>query len=750
MQRTILVLSFALFVSCCLREPSPYRSRFAKKPGDNGFKIRIKNDPEKYIPGEVYTVFLMGSRSYENVQYFQRFILNVESDNNPNNRSPLKVGVFQLLPDALTKFNEDCVNTISEVNDLDKTEVYVMWTAPPVGSGCVTFRAMVLQDSRNWFADEGQLSKTLCEQTDKDIKFDEEDCCACDEAKYSVIFEGIWSNETHPRDFPTSLWLTHFSDVIGATHVRNFSFWGEGHIATDGFRSLAEWGSPRLLESELKAKSRFLKNIVKAPGLWYPNVNANTTAIFRVDRKRHLVSLSSMLGPSPDWVVGVNGLNLCLKNCTWMENLIVDLYPWDAGTDSGITYMSPNAETNPREKMYRITTMYPEDPRQPFYDINKKEIHQLARFYFTREKIIPKSCDEEFLTSQIELNEDNEEDTAKPECAVTEFTEWSSCSVSCGKGLRMRSREYRLSQKAQMFGCKRQLIFKEMCVADIPECDGQVEPEESNELLEDTSGICRTAEWSLWNECSATCGVGFTMRSRRFLDRMGRKKCPHVVLIEKEKCMGPPCDPNQVEVPDPMCRTSDWSDWSPCSTTCGKGLRTRTRFLLIDPALHFKCHHIQLTQQTQCMEKSDCSFDMATAKEVCMEEIETGPCNGYFNRFYYEPNKQMCVPFVYGGCRGNRNNFLTIEECNNACGLLRSLGNVRPSETIRNTGNAEQDVQDCMVTPWTEWSPCSVSCGVGKSERYRMIKAEARNGGIPCPKRLVKRRKCVASPCPLQ
>lgn len=82
----------------------------------------------------------MGSRSYANVQHFKRFILNVESEDEPHNRSPQKVGVFQLLPDALSKFNEDCVNTISEVNDLDKTEIYVMWTAPPQGSGCLTFR----------------------------------------------------------------------------------------------------------------------------------------------------------------------------------------------------------------------------------------------------------------------------------------------------------------------------------------------------------------------------------------------------------------------------------------------------------------------------------------------------------------------------------------------------------------------------------------------------------------------------------
>jgi hypothetical protein len=26
-----------------------------------------------------------------------------------------------------------------------------------------------------------------------------------------------------------------------------------------------------------------------------------------------------------------------------------------------------------------------------------------------------------------------------------------------------------------------------------------------------------------------------------------------------------------------------------------------------------------------------------------------------------------CLPFVYGGCRGNNNRFLTLEECSEMC-----------------------------------------------------------------------------------
>lgn len=100
------------------------------------------------------------------------------------------------------------------------------------------------------------------------------------------------------------------------------------------------------MEQELVQQKKHLKTIIKAPGLWYPNVNTNTTSTFRVDSKKHLVSLASMLGPTPDWVVGVDGLDLCMKNCSWVENIVMDLYLYDAGTDSGITYMVYNYKNN--------------------------------------------------------------------------------------------------------------------------------------------------------------------------------------------------------------------------------------------------------------------------------------------------------------------------------------------------------------------------------------------------------------------
>lgn len=56
-------------------------------------------------------------------------------------------------------------------------------------------------------------------------------------------------------------------------------------------------------------------------------------------RYHHFASLASMLGPSPDWCVGVDSVNLCLPDCSWVAERSFDLFPWDAGTDSGVTYM---------------------------------------------------------------------------------------------------------------------------------------------------------------------------------------------------------------------------------------------------------------------------------------------------------------------------------------------------------------------------------------------------------------------------
>lgn len=104
-----------------------------------------------------------------------------------SNAGPRRVGRFQLFPDSLAKFNENCTNTISESDDLPKSEIQVLWVAPSTGSGCVALAAMVYESSNSWFADDGNLRNVICEKK-PEKKLDTLDCCACDEAKYNVCY----------------------------------------------------------------------------------------------------------------------------------------------------------------------------------------------------------------------------------------------------------------------------------------------------------------------------------------------------------------------------------------------------------------------------------------------------------------------------------------------------------------------------------------------------------------------------------
>lgn len=59
--------------------------------------------------------------------------------------------------------------------------------------------------------------------------------------------------------------------------------------------------------------------------------------------------------PSPDWFIGIDSLNLC-DGDHWKENISLDLFPYDAGTDSGFTFSSPKFETIPQDKVTQVTT----------------------------------------------------------------------------------------------------------------------------------------------------------------------------------------------------------------------------------------------------------------------------------------------------------------------------------------------------------------------------------------------------------
>lgn len=61
---------------------------------------------------------------------------------------------------------------------------------------------------------------------------------------------------------------------------------------------------------------------------------------------------------------------------------------------------------------------------------------------------------------------------------------------------------------------------------------------------------------------------------------------------------------------------------------------------------------------------------------TCEQPVESGPCNGNFERWFYDNQTDICRPFTYGGCKGNKNNYPTEHSCNYNCrqpGVLKGL-----------------------------------------------------------------------------
>ncbi|XP_060799902.1 kunitz-type protease inhibitor 2 [Neoarius graeffei] len=59
--------------------------------------------------------------------------------------------------------------------------------------------------------------------------------------------------------------------------------------------------------------------------------------------------------------------------------------------------------------------------------------------------------------------------------------------------------------------------------------------------------------------------------------------------------------------------------------------------------------------------------DNAAYQEACVVPADSGPCRAAFPVFYFEPNSQSCQEFIYGGCKGNKNRYNTLEECMSNC-----------------------------------------------------------------------------------
>ena len=76
-------------------------------------------------------------------------------------------------------------------------------------------------------------------------------------------------------------------------------------------------------------------------------------------------------------------------------------------------------------------------------------------------------------------------------------------------------------------------------------------------------------------------------------------------------------------------------------------------------------------------------FVVVNVPAFCKLPKVTGPCRAAARRWYFNKVTGKCQQFIYGGCRGNRNNFNTRKECEKKCGRCKSEWIINANNVIK-------------------------------------------------------------------
>lgn len=319
-------------------------------------------------------------------------------------------------------------------------------------------------------------------------------------------------------------------------------------------------------------------------------------------------------------------------------------------------------------------------------------------------------------------------------CVVSMWSSWQPCDAVCSREFTYRTRNVLWRDKDDV-ACPA-LIEKMPCA----ECVGN-----ANEFFSwkvGDWGACRAFTMvtvyklgvnqsystpSGSNLCGPIIKIGKASRAVKCVDRNG-------VEVESDKCLNSKDKDGRItQLPEPSkvcqlpcdCHVSPWSSWSGCSD-CSRTEESRTRGVLYPAQLNGNpCGN--LFESRTCTNKCSYTWYNSSWGECRVREDTSGTRCG--------DGAQERVVFCI-----DSNPAAVIQPVSD------SLCNVTRKPVARRRCRVPCP-QDCMVSSWSAWEPCSISCGgAGMKRRVRSVIQLATNGGKECPA-LVQMSPCEAMPC---
>uniref|UniRef100_A0A8C1KEC3 Thrombospondin type-1 domain-containing protein 7A n=1 Tax=Cyprinus carpio TaxID=7962 RepID=A0A8C1KEC3_CYPCA len=303
------------------------------------------------------------------------------------------------------------------------------------------------------------------------------------------------------------------------------------------------------------------------------------------------------------------------------------------------------------------------------------------------------------------------------DCKLSEWSNWSRCSKSCGSGVKVRSKWLR--EKPYNGG------------RPCPKLDHLNQVYEVVPCVSDCSQYIWIAEpWSVWKvsnvDLKENCGEGVqTRRVRCMLNTVdGPSDAVEDYLCDPEE-MPQGTRENRLPCPED-CVLSDWSPWTPCDLPCsGRGDRERTAFALRLPK-----------------EGEDCPVSM-----------QTEPCFLNRNCFHYSYNItdwstcQLSASAVCG--IGLKTRMLDCVRSDGKSVDLKYCEELRLEKKWQMNASCTVECPvNCLLSDWSAWSDCSQTCGLeGKMWRRRTVVEASQGDGRPCPSQMEQWKPCPVRPC---
>ncbi|XP_036371850.1 adhesion G protein-coupled receptor B2 isoform X2 [Megalops cyprinoides] len=214
-------------------------------------------------------------------------------------------------------------------------------------------------------------------------------------------------------------------------------------------------------------------------------------------------------------------------------------------------------------------------------------------------------------------------------------------------------------------------------------------------------------EWSQWSVCSLTCGQGQQVRTRSCVSSPYGTLCSGP-LRETRLC-------NNTATCPVHGLWEEWSPWSLCSVTCGRGSRTRTRSCVAPQYGGKACGGPEVQSKL-------CNIAVCPVEGQWLDWAPWSRCSVTCSTGTQQ-RKRRCSVSVHGWaeCKGPH---AETRECSNPdCGGDGKWG------------------------PWNHWSLCSKTCDSGWQRRFRMCQGTGIQG-YPCDGSGEEVRTCNDKKCP--